>query len=193
MAWQLVTKAEAADWCGVEEDYIKDTWSDYIEKLIFAEYKYTFNVQSYIERYSGDNKSIIFLRHLPVVSITNVKYVDYVNLNNTSMNIFPQSYMSNSNYIQLTNGTTFPYGVDNIEVTYVAGVDFDDVDGRLALAELTCISYLVKFFVANRGEDSIKFSSAPALGTNQYSSRPGVIYKMKEIIRSLIPRRVRMS
>lgn len=96
----------------------------------------------------------------------------------------------------MLNGNVFVYGISNIEIQYNAGVDNtspDNLDDRLAITELTCIAYLVKFFIANRGDDSIKFASAPSLGTNQYSSRPGIMQKMLEIIKETVPSKIRFG
>lgn len=192
MAWTLVTKADAASFCGVDESIIQDSWSTFVEKLIIAEYKHSLPIATYTERYDGEDKPIIFLKHTPVLSVTSIKYINYTTAPANSF-ISTSTFYNTTNFVELTTGDIFPEGIKNIEITYSAGMDYDDIDARLQLAELTCIAHFVKFYMGNRGDDSIKFSEAPSLGSNQYSARPGLTTKIREIIRDLVPKKIRIN
>jgi hypothetical protein len=187
MAWLYVDKALAADFAGVKASFLKDEWSDAIEALIRNEYKYHLNISSFTEYYSGDGTNLLFLKKTPIVSLTNVSIIGPSSLTSVILNDY---FITHTKFIEMTSGV-FPEGHNNIVVEYTGGVD--GVDPRVQFAEMACLAYLVKFLVGNRGEDTIKFASAPAIGTNQFSPRPGVVKKMQEIIRDIIPSPIRFK
>ena len=182
MPWQLVTKEEAASCIGINQSAVQDIWSEMVEGLIFEDYKHTFGTPTEAtELYDGTGTDTLFLRRTPITAFSAVQ------IDNTTIPISSFSVVGNT----LIYPGKFPVGTANISVTYTAGTD--TVDPRLKFAELSALAYIWKFYVAERGDDSIKFSNAPSLGTNQYSPRPGLVKKVKEVIRDLVPARVKIG
>lgn len=189
MAWTLVDKDVALQFCQTNETVLLDDYSDIIEGMIFRRYRYHIGIDEFTEIYDGTGNEFLELRQHPIVSISNISltsplyaYSDLVDIHN--------DILIRGRFIKRASGLFTP-GIGNLTLTYEAGTE--EVDERLQLAELAALNYLVKFFIANRGDDSIKFMSAPSIGANQYSNRPGVVRKIIDIMDDLVPRKIRFA
>lgn len=186
MSWTLITKAEAANFCGVSESTLRDAWSDWIEQLILKMYSKQITTATYTEKYDGTGTDTLYLDKVPITSVTSVK------LKEPLWESSPYSLATIYVYtdrISLSSGV-FPEGTQNVEVVYVAGVG--SVDARLGMAEAIALSYLLKYMQGNHGDSGLKWAVAPETGANQFSPKPGVVPKIRQAIQDIIPIRARL-
>lgn len=184
MAWEFVTKTEAAAFCGTTEDFLQDSWSAYIEQLIKDRYKDSTSSNTYTEKHDGDGTDTLFVENTPITSVTNLKFLDLtgevINYNSSAFHVY-------RDYIRLDDGI-FPVGKQNIEVTYTAGES--TVNPRVKMAELLALSYFVKFMTGKRGDQSIRFDTAQNVGRNQFSPKPSIYRRISSIIEEVVPQRI---
>lgn len=189
MAWEFVSKATAATFCQVSQSFLLDEYSDMVEGLIKARYKYDLGQGTKVETLDGTGRNIIELNFTPVHSLIEVAIVGPTD-DGSGVSDIASNAVIDGKFVKLRNGI-FPKGFANVRITYVGGTD--EVDNRLMLAELAALSYITKYLVANRGDDTIKFSSSPGIGSNQYSPRPGFVTKIMTIMDEVLPRKVKFA
>lgn len=189
MAWTIVEQSLALSFCNTTDAVLLDEYSDIVEGIIFSRYKHLIGQDTFTEVLDGDGTNFLELSNTPIISITSVNILSPVVENQSSVDITSAILIRGTRIVR--KNSPFPEGYANIEVEYVGGTD--TIDTRLQLAELASLAYLVKFFTANRGDDSIKFMSAPTLGQNQYSASPGIVRKIISTMDDLIPKGLKFS
>lgn len=199
MAWKFVSKELATHFCNVSSDFMRDEYSDIVEEIILEEFRGTFVDPAslgvgetdvlYTETLDGMGTNILELSNTPINSVVSISVISPLQSDAPLLNITDNLLIREKHIIRKVG--VFPEGIGNIQVSYRAGSTA--VDSRLKFAELAALSYICKYLIANRGDDTIKFSRTAGIGSNQYSPRPGLPTKLKEIIREYVPSKVRIA
>lgn len=121
----------------------------------------TFDTKSYTETYDGNNRRTLFLRHDPVVSITSVSVYGSPSLSIT-VPVAP-TYAASVAMIEpggqgilLTDGSGFSAGIQNVMVSYTAGLT-DPESGAPPADLVFAVAYWASLLFKNRdrvGENS---------------------------------------
>lgn len=187
MAWQFVTKDNAAEFCGVSESFLKDSWSDFIESLIIDKYKDGITTNTYTEDYDGDGTDTLFVDNTPIISVTSLTFRDDTG---EVLSYDSLGYHVYRDYVRLNSGK-FPTGKQNIRITYDAGDA--SINPILSMAEMMALAYFVKFMTGKRGDASIRFEKGEAVGRNQFKPHPSIYRKINDLIEEIIPYRIKFS
>lgn len=106
----------------------------------------TLDTKSYTETYDGNGRRMLFLRHDPVVSLTSVSIYGSPSL----------SVAADKQGVLLTDGSSFASGLQNVQVSYTAGLT--DVESGAPPADLVfAVAYWASLLFKNRdrvGENS---------------------------------------
>jgi len=112
-----------------------DTLGKAIQSAIERELGRTFDNVAYAEVYDGNDCTILYLRHDPIVSLASVSiFGDAVAVQASALfdPLAPPTYplprcvvKDGEQAIRLTDGTTFSWGIQNVIVCYTAGLSDD--------------------------------------------------------------------
>jgi len=199
--WKYCTKGDVADYSGISEERIKDSWSNIVEGLIEEHTGDAYGgTTTYTEYYDGNGTDTLVLRYAPIVSVTSLS-IEGVDLQSTEYKVY------SSGYIRLTSvtgsaldratgsvGSAFPVGQQNVLVVYVA--NDATVPAIVKLAAILCISELA--LTAERG------GADSSLAVSRASQRAGesdrtfvrsvdVSGKIRTIIRNTIGQKWRFE
>jgi hypothetical protein len=162
VAWTYTSKARVSHSCDIAEADLYDEWIEWVEYLIDQRKGTTYvGVTTYnSEIYSGDDTSVIFVKHPPIVSVTEL-IVDGGQVGSGNFKVFDH-YLELSQYPQtliseaLWSPNTFPRGVGNIELTYVGGSAIVPKNVELAATQMVSAIAMV---ASRQGADfNLKYS-----------------------------------
>jgi hypothetical protein len=112
-----------------------DTLGKAIQSAIERELGRTFDNVAYAEVYDGNDRTILYLRHDPIVSLSSVSiFGSAVAVQASALfdPLSPPTYplprcvvKDGEQAIRLTDGTTFAWGTQNVIVAYTAGLSDD--------------------------------------------------------------------
>ena len=126
--WEYCSKRDVAEFTGLSEDALYDTWSEVVEGMIDEHVgrHYGDSVQ-YTESYDGDGSDTLVLKNSPIVSVASLS-IDSVALGPTEYVVYSVGYIrlvsgSPSSSIVRAMGSvaaTFPIGQQNVDIVYTA-------------------------------------------------------------------------
>jgi len=133
---------------------------------------------SYSETYDGDNGTVLYLNHRPVISVSSVVITDSADVDDTIPSTDYELYETVGKIV-LTEGDSFLKGDLNVAISYVAGESTLPADVKLAGMKLVRWHYR-KW---NDDRDGISSVSVGDITTNYESGVPA------EITQALAPHR----
>jgi len=171
MAWTYCSKETVAAIARVDEDILRDEWSDQVEDLIagyegFATIGSTTAITE--EAHDGTGSNRIWVKKPPIVSVTSVQLgsISPTTLSSSSYKVYDQ-------YIQLVNSNTtnlagafdstrniFPVGTQNVLITYVSGLA--TVPSRIELCAAVMIGEFAKVYRTGGSDNSMKYRGQAA-------------------------------
>lgn len=152
MAWELCSKEDVKALTPVPVTKLKDTWSELTEGMI-REHLGMSHLGKMPERIenevlSGNGTPILRPKHLPIFS------VETINVNGM---IYTQNdVLIRPTMIHLKHGS-FPVGVGNITITYLAGSE--DVPENVRFTAVQMIIALLSYYNRSGADSSVKWAA----------------------------------
>jgi len=208
-AWDIVTVEECVALLGYAEELYQDAWYEWVEALIKRHLAtgtllYDEDADALVELYSGDGTPILSPRSRPIVSVVALK----AEAGSGTYLSYPDSgYYVHKNYIELApqaqttarwaikgREDIFPKGVNNVELTYKAGLQESDNLYQLVKMAMAQMINLQAQVAARGGADAgLAFlTQAQPMGDRELRTDVAGLHKtLMDVLYTLLPRQTR--
>ena len=188
MSWTLCSKADVISIHPTSEAALPDLWSDAVEQLIrehLSKPSLGLSQATVTESYSGDGTPALFLRQLPIISVSSLS-IDGGDIPSTE-------YIVNKTGIQLTGERTFTQGNLNIEVTYETGGGVDEsgliTDPLIRLTAAAMVVAIANYRGRAGADSSLKWGNAEQKeGNSTPTFDIGLTSHLRKIMKNMLRR-----
>jgi len=186
MSWTLCSKEQVTSIYKIPQASLDDFWSDTVESMIRGYLRAPYlglDATVIIEKHSGDNTPVIALNNVPVTGVSSIS----VRVGSA----IEKAVMDSSRYdiittgVALIDGTVFPKGILNIEVTYTTGGV--EVAPKVSLAAATMVASIAIYEGRAGTDGSLKYGDLPTfLGGDSSVKDVGMVTYLKYIMTEML-------
>lgn len=186
MSWTLCSKEQVTKVYKIPLSSLDDFWSDTVESMIrgYLRAPYLGLSETIItEKHSGDNTPVMSLNNVPVTGVSSISV--------RAGSALAKAVMDSNRYdiittgVALIDGTVFPKGILNIEVTYTTGGV--EVPSKVSLAAATMIASIAIFEGRAGADGSLKYGDLPVfLGGDTSVKDVGMVTYLKYIMTEML-------
>jgi hypothetical protein len=198
--WKYCSREDVAQYVGISEDRLEDSWSEEVEDMIDRHLGESFQgATSYSESYDGDGSDTLFLKQKPVNSVTSLS-ISGTDVTASEYKVYQEGYIRLVSSVGTPiseaiyrPSSRFPVGQQNVAVVYSAS---SDPPARVRLAAKMMISSMALVHERGGAQSSLALSMSGPKEAGD-SDRPtwsaDISGRLRRIMRNVLGARLRFA